>query len=60
MATECRCPECGAALNLERNVRIEEDYVPKYPRRNATTLPRRIRIGLVAFCSGCEFVHEVR
>lgn len=53
------CPECGAALEIVRQCRMEETYVPKYPDRFAP-LPRRTRIVNAGLCPRCEFGIEIR
>ena len=42
-----RCPECGGQLDVQTNVTTYEPTTATFG-----TSPR------VAFCNGCEFVHE--
>lgn len=53
------CPECGSPFEIEPRCRIEETYLPRHIVRGRP-LPRRIRLAPVAFCTGCEFVIEIR
>lgn len=54
-----RCPQCSSELDVQRDVLVDEPYIPKYPLRNEP-LPRRKRVAkLVAFCNGCEYVKEI-
>lgn len=61
-----KCPDCGSEFEIEKNVTVSEPYWPKnfvhYVNGGpARELPRRKRIAkAVAFCTGCEFVHEIQ
>lgn len=54
-----KCPQCGSPLEFVRNCVIEDDYVPKYPLRNARSLPRKTRKRPAVLCTGCEFAEEL-
>lgn len=52
------CPQCGAPLDVQRGVEMEEPYFPTHPMRDAP-LPRRRRVVTAEFCGACEYAAEV-
>lgn len=59
MTTPFFCPDCGGRLELDTQCVIDEEFCPKYPRRDQP-LPRRQRTAVVTLCTECEFCLEVR
>ncbi len=54
------CRACGARVEFQRDVTVNEPYSDGYPLRYGPTL-RRDRIApIVVACSGCEMIEEVR
>jgi hypothetical protein len=60
VTTPYRCPECGSPLELQTEVVKGEPYAPAFHRRNEPTPVREVTVPAVAFCTGCEWVIEVR
>jgi len=59
MTREPRCPACGSALTIDTTAEVES-IVFVQNRGGMPYLDRRRRPATVAFCSGCEFVHELQ
>lgn len=58
MTTPFTCPECGVGeLSIDTDAETEEVYWPK--GHIGTTLPKRLRPAIVAFCNACEFAVEL-
>lgn len=55
-----RCPKCGSSFTIDPTAEIEEVYHPGYHVVEHGGLPTRLRPAIVAFCNGCEYVHEIR
>jgi hypothetical protein len=60
VTTPYRCPECGSPLQLETEVVKGEHYMPAFHYWKDPLPVREVVVPAVAFCSGCEFVIEVR
>lgn len=58
VATDQRCPQCGAPLEIIKNGIVSEPFAPRYPLRHEP-LPRRERLGTYALCTGCDFGVEI-
>jgi hypothetical protein len=58
------CPDCGGAIDIQCDVMTEDVYVTPFVVANDdgtfpfTTRPRQTFA--VAFCSACEWAHEIR
>lgn len=54
------CPECGSSFTIDPTAEVEEVYHPGYHVVVGTELPTRLRRAIIAFCNGCEYVHEIQ